>query len=67
MKVILSKVTSKGQATLPADVRRLLRIGLGDRVAFKVEGNCVQIKRATSVDIEFAAALESTLATEWLA
>lgn len=31
-------ITSKGQVTIPADVRRALRIESGDRVVFMVEG-----------------------------
>ena len=35
MKVSQAKVTSKGQITLPAAVRRALGIGTGDRVRFE--------------------------------
>ena len=39
MKPILAKVTSKGQITLPAAVRRALGIGTGDRVHFERVAN----------------------------
>ena len=66
MKVLLSKVTSKGQATIPADVRRLLKLSPGDRIAFRVEGSRVELARATPIDRDFAEALEPTLSAEWL-
>ncbi len=66
MKVFVSKITSKGQATIPSAVRRTLGLKAGDRVAFRMEGNQVALVRAQPMDLEFAAALEPTLAGEWL-
>ena len=37
MKEILSTITSKGQITLPAEIRRLLGVGLNDKVAFVID------------------------------
>jgi len=34
MKVILSTITSKGQVTVPAEVRRHLGVQTGDKIAF---------------------------------
>lgn len=36
MQTRISPVSSKGQVTIPKDVRRMLGISLGDRVAFVV-------------------------------
>jgi AbrB family looped-hinge helix DNA binding protein len=36
-----AKVMSKGQITLPSDIRRMLRIAAGDRVTLVCEGNKV--------------------------
>ena len=36
-------ITSKGQITLPADVRRTLGVGRGDAVVFEVDGNTVVV------------------------
>ena len=36
MKEIVSTITSKGQVTIPAEVRRHLGIGTRDRVAFVI-------------------------------
>jgi AbrB family looped-hinge helix DNA binding protein len=38
-----AKVMSKGQITIPKDVRDVLGVSNGDRVTFIVEGNCVRI------------------------
>lgn len=38
-----AKVMSKGQITIPKDVREILGISNGDRVSFIVEGNTVRI------------------------
>jgi AbrB family looped-hinge helix DNA binding protein len=40
-----SALTSKGQVTIPAEVRRRLGLLPGDRVAFIVEGEAVRILR----------------------
>ncbi|MPZ13606.1 MAG: AbrB family transcriptional regulator [Chloroflexi bacterium] len=37
MKEIVSTVTSKGQVTIPADVRRHLRVVAHDKIAFVIE------------------------------
>jgi AbrB family looped-hinge helix DNA binding protein len=67
MKVITSRITSKGQATIPAEIRRILKVAPGDRVAFKVEeGDKVRISRASPIDLAYAGAVGATLATEWL-
>lgn len=38
-----AKVMSKGQVTIPKDVREVLGVASGDRVSFIVEGNSVRI------------------------
>lgn len=38
-----AKVMSKGQVTIPKDVRDVLGVTSGDRVSFIVEGNTVRI------------------------
>jgi antitoxin PrlF len=45
----LSRVTQKGQVTIPADIRRELNLETGDRVEFLVEGGTVRISPARSV------------------
>ena len=43
-------ITSKGQVTLPADIRRLLHLEQGDKVVFSAEGNTVTLRRASKAD-----------------
>ncbi|MCD8125121.1 MAG: AbrB/MazE/SpoVT family DNA-binding domain-containing protein [Lachnospiraceae bacterium] len=38
-----AKVMSKGQVTIPKDVRDVLGVSSGDRITFIVEGNTVRI------------------------
>lgn len=38
-----AKIMSKGQVTIPKDVREVLGVKSGDRVTFVVEGNIVRI------------------------
>ena len=40
-----STLTSKGQVTIPADVRKRLGLHPGDRIAFLVEGDEVRLVR----------------------
>lgn len=38
-----AKVMSKGQITIPKDIREVLGVSNGDRITFIVEGNTVRI------------------------
>lgn len=38
-----AKVMSKGQVTIPKDIRKILGVETGDRISFIVEGNVVRI------------------------
>jgi len=60
----ISKISSKGQITLPKEVRRALGAREGDAVAYEVEGNTVKLRRVEPFDVEFHRALSSTL-DEW--
>ncbi|MCC5833909.1 MAG: AbrB/MazE/SpoVT family DNA-binding domain-containing protein [Opitutales bacterium] len=66
MKTLTSRITSKGQATIPVEIRRKLKVAAGDRIAFRVFEDHVEIAPATSIDLQFAQMLEPTLASEWL-
>lgn len=51
-----AKITSKGQVTVPIEVRRLLGVREGDRLLFESDGNGVHIRpaRNESVFAEYA-------------
>ena len=42
--MLRAKLTSKGQLTLPKDVRERLGLKSGDRVVFEFEGDSVRLK-----------------------
>lgn len=52
-KPLLSRLTSKGQATIPVEVRRALRLRAGDRVAFDLKNGKVTLTRADTLDAAF--------------
>ncbi len=60
-----SKITAKGQTTIPQEVRNALNLGPGDKVSFEVDdqGN-VTLRRFQPMDLEYLKALETSF-TEW--
>lgn len=64
LKFEVSKVSSKGQITIPQAIREFLSIEMGDSVSYIVNGNEVILKKAEPLDIEYLKSLESTL-SEW--
>ena len=62
--VRISLVSSKGQVTLPKQVRDAIGVGPGDAVAYAVVKGVVTVRRLEPIDLAFHAAVESTLA-EW--
>ncbi|HEX4068545.1 MAG TPA: type II toxin-antitoxin system PrlF family antitoxin [Candidatus Babeliales bacterium] len=60
-----SKLTSKFQATIPQDIRTLLKLKAGDQIIFEItKDQLVVVKKASPRDIAYLKALESTL-SEW--
>ena len=49
MRRLHSRVTTKGQVTIPVEIRRMLGVQPHDRVAFEVENGHVRLARAGSV------------------
>jgi AbrB family looped-hinge helix DNA binding protein len=43
-----AKVTSKGQITIPAEIRQALSVAPGDRVSFSLEDGVVRVERERS-------------------
>ena len=48
----VSRVTSKGQVTIPVEMRRKLGVKDGDKVVFFVEGNRIIIANAAIVALK---------------
>ncbi len=59
MRELLSTDTTKGQVTIPVEVRRLLGVAPRDKVAFVVEDGHVRVARRTSIVERMAGALKS--------
>ena len=62
MKEIISTVTSKGQVTIPAEVRKSLGISQGDKLSFVIddEGR-IELKVPTYPDVASLAGAAGTL------
>lgn len=45
-----AKITSKGQVTIPADVRKALKLAKGDQIVFEVKGTRANIRKITAID-----------------
>jgi AbrB family looped-hinge helix DNA binding protein len=60
----ISSVTSKGQATIPADIRRDAGIEAGDKVLFSFEGGRIVIEKSQAVDDVWNAG-QSAMLGEW--
>ncbi len=59
-----SRLSSKGQVTIPVVVRRALGVGTGDSLSYEIEGDAVILRRVPPFDAEFHRALSTTL-DEW--
>jgi antitoxin PrlF len=59
-----SKITSKGQTTLPKAIRDKLGVHPGDTLIYEVEGSAVRVRNAEPFDLAWHRAISRTLA-EW--
>ena len=64
MAVLVSRISSKGQVTIPKKVRETLRARPGDSVVYEIDGNTVRMRRAEPFDALFHTSLSGTL-EEW--
>ena len=60
----LSKLTSKGQATIPKKVRQALGLRQGDILRFDVEGNRAVLSKVTIAEDDYLQGVEVGL-SEW--
>jgi AbrB family looped-hinge helix DNA binding protein len=63
-KPLTSRLTSKGQATIPIEVRKALRLKQGDGVVFELSKGKVTLRRAEALDRAFLT-LAETAFEEW--
>ncbi|MBA2368081.1 MAG: type II toxin-antitoxin system PrlF family antitoxin [Candidatus Protochlamydia sp.] len=65
MYLLISKLTSKYQATVPKKVRQALNLKSEDQIIYEIlDNNTVYLRKAKPVDLDYLKALEGTL-TEW--
>ena len=62
--MVVGKLSSKGQVTIPKKVRDALRPKPGDTIAYEIEGDLVWLRRVDPFHADFHRALSGTL-TEW--
>lgn len=62
--MVFSTLTTKYQATIPAEIREKLDLHAGGKICFESEGDRVYIIKLTPFDLAYHQALESTL-SEW--
>lgn len=59
-----SRISAKGQVTIPRDIRKTIGVKPGDLIAYEVQGGVVTLRRVDPFDRAFHAALADTL-SEW--
>lgn len=63
--ILTGKMSSKGQVTLPKEIRNKLGLENGDDLMFSIEGHGVLVEKARPIDVVWHRSVESTLAPEW--
>ena len=61
----IARITSKGQTTIPQDIRAALHVSAGDTIAWEVNAEGIAtVRRVQPLDIDYLRAIEGTL-SEW--
>ena len=61
----LAKISSKGQVTVPAIVRKALHVKAGDTLAWDIENDGrIVVRRLEPIDLDYLSAVSGTL-SEW--
>lgn len=59
-----SRITSKGQTTIPRQVRQQLSLKPGDVLVYEVDDDEVRVRKQAPLDVGYLRAVQSTL-SEW--
>ncbi len=62
--MLTSKLSSKGQITIPKEIREAIGLEPGETVAYEVHNGVITLKHIEPFDAAFHAALSNTL-DEW--
>ena len=60
----VSKISVKGQITIPKEIRNAIGIKPGDLIAYELRGETVKLRRVNPFDSLFHSAISETL-EEW--
>lgn len=60
----VSKISIKGQVTIPAIIRKAMDVRPGDLIAYELEGKTVKLKKIEPFDTAYHTAIAETL-EEW--
>ena len=63
--LIVSKITSKAQTTVPRSVRAALKLGVGDTIVYTIEGDHVVMTKATVATVDSPTAAFDEWDTEY--
>jgi len=60
----ISKISAKGQTTIPAKIRNKLELGIGDIVVYEIKDEGVLVRKVAETNDSYLSAISSTL-EEW--
>jgi antitoxin PrlF len=61
----ISKITVKGQTTVPRQIREAIKISAGDLISWEVDDDgSIRVRRVEPLDVAYLRALDETL-SEW--
>lgn len=60
----ISKISAKGQTTIPAKIRNQLGLGSGDTVVYEIKDEGVLVRKVAETNNSYLSAISSTL-EEW--
>lgn len=66
MKIQKSKITAKGQITIPINIRKMLTLSSGDEILFEAKNNHIIIKKIEPLDIAYLKAIQASASNEWM-
>ena len=62
--MLTAKISTKGQSTIPAAIRKKLAVKAGDTIGFSIEGDRVVVQKVSSLDAGFLKLANEAFA-EW--
>ena len=65
MDIHSSKIGTRGQATIPANIRKILNLSSGDNIVFEQRDEEVVLRKAMPLDIAYLQSLNHSLSPEW--